>query len=467
VRGIKVFTLGFLFVISHVVFSPYSANAGGGCGFDSPRISTDFVKPGQNFDVIINYVMYDVSPSLYEDPNYVPYVSFSNSIPWLSKSSQFLGTTSTGANYKATFQVPSDFKGNMQLQAIVFNICGSPGNQGTYGPRVVIQSDSSISTCRIESVRVSDYSVDVGESFKVAFAVYSDERDLQPNVELTEYKQVTSFPARLVGSSTSNSLRTFEATVKYKQAHQYNYGAIARPEVKNLCNASGERDVIGVMGYITSMAMLKPITKTEECITGSQPVSALDYLGTVENLICANYPVGSIRYSWITSDELVTESTPTLTSPDPCIKEGTTKTIAGQKFICVDTGFTLNFLPALEAEKLIFAKKQMSEVYFQSANLISRLKTAYPSGKSTQLKTLIQSVIRDLSSFELFYKSNKINPFDFIGAEADIKKYKAQTTSIFALIGKQRVTITCIKGKIVKKVTEANPVCPKGYKEKA
>ena len=30
----------------------------------------------------------------------------------------------------------------------------------------------------------------------------------------------------------------------------------------------------------------------------------------------------------------------------------------------------------------------------------------------------------------------------------------------------KKTTITCIKGKLVKKVTAVKPVCPKGYKKK-
>jgi len=297
--------LSFLIAVSLVVIYPVTAQAGGGCGSSSPRITNDFVKPGQSFDVTTEYVMYDVSQSLYEDPNYVPYVSFSSSIPWLNKSSEFLGATDQGAKYKATFQVPLDFKGNMQLQAIVFNICGSSGKSGTYGPRVIIQSDQSISTCTIESVKVSDYSVNVGEEFTVAFHVYSNIPVIQPYVELTEYKQVTRFPARLAG--TSNSLRVYEATVSYKQARQYPYGAIARPEVKDLCNSAGDKEVIGIMGYITSMAMIKEITKGAECNSGTKPVDSVDYVGVNEALVCANYPAGSSRYSWRAASEVNAE----------------------------------------------------------------------------------------------------------------------------------------------------------------
>ena len=295
--------ISFLLILTFLT-PANTAQAGGGCGSSAPRITNNFVKPGQSFDVTTEYVMYDFNQSLYEDPKYVPYVSFSSSIEWLSKASEFLGATDQGAKYKATFTVPLDFKGNMQLQAIVFNICGSTENSGTYGPRVIIQSDESIPTCSIESVKVSDYSVNVGEEFKVAFHVYSNIKEIQPYVELTEYKQVTRFPARLAGSSTSNSLRVYEATVSYKQARQYPYGAIARPEVKDLCNSSGDREVIGIMGYITSKAMIKEINKGAECNNGTPPISSLDYMGVNEALVCANYPVGSIRYSWRNASEV-------------------------------------------------------------------------------------------------------------------------------------------------------------------
>ena len=59
----KTSVLSFLIALSQIVFIPFAAHAGGGCGSDTPRISTDFVKPGQTFDVITNYVMYDVSPT--------------------------------------------------------------------------------------------------------------------------------------------------------------------------------------------------------------------------------------------------------------------------------------------------------------------------------------------------------------------------------------------------------------------
>jgi hypothetical protein len=378
--------LSFAIAISLIAIFPTAAQAGGGCGTSAPRITNDFVKPGQSFDVTTEYVMYDFNQSLYEDPNYVPYVSFSSSISWLSKSSEFLGATDQGAKYKATFTVPLDFKGNMQLQAIVFNICGSTENSGTYGPRVIIQSDESIPTCSIESVKVSDYSVNVGEEFKVAFHVYSNIKEIQPYVELTEYKQVTRFPARLAG--TSSSLRVYEATVSYKQARQYPYGAIARPEVKDLCNSSGDREVIGIMGYITSKAMIKEIIKGAECNNGTPPISSLDYKGVNEALVCANYPVGSIRYSWRNAAEV------------NAAKAAADKAAGDQK-------------AKQEADAKAAADKVVTDAKAEAAKIL---------------------------------------------AEANAQAKAAAAA--------KKTTITCVKGKLTKKVTAVKPVCPKGYKKK-
>jgi hypothetical protein len=40
-----------------------------------------------------------------------------------------------------------------------------------------------------------------------------------------------------------------------------------------------------------------------------------------------------------------------------------------------------------------------------------------------------------------------------------------QTTTAKAAAAK-KVTITCVKGKLVKKVTAVKPICPAGYKKK-
>ncbi len=53
-------------------------------------------------------------------------------------------------------------------------------------------------------------------------------------------------------------------------------------------------------------------------------------------------------------------------------------------------------------------------------------------------------------------------------AKADVQKKIADLEAQVAKIAaaKKKITITCIKGKSIKKVTGINPVCPKGYKRK-
>ena len=60
---------------------------------------------------------------------------------------------------------------------------------------------------------------------------------------------------------------------------------------------------------------------------------------------------------------------------------------------------------------------------------------------------------------------------DKAAGEKIISDAKAEAARILAAAkaaaAKKKITITCIKGKLIKKVTAVKPVCPKGYKKKA
>ena len=47
----------------------------------------------------------------------------------------------------------------------------------------------------------------------------------------------------------------------------------------------------------------------------------------------------------------------------------------------------------------------------------------------------------------------------------DLFKDERGSTSVKPVIAK-KTSITCVKGKTIKKVTAINPLCPKGYKKK-
>ena len=59
---------------------------------------------------------------------------------------------------------------------------------------------------------------------------------------------------------------------------------------------------------------------------------------------------------------------------------------------------------------------------------------------------------------------------DKVAREKVIKEAKADASSIFSVAkssaAKKKITITCIKGKLIMQVTAVKPVCPKGYEKK-
>ena len=63
-------------------------------------------------------------------------------------------------------------------------------------------------------------------------------------------------------------------------------------------------------------------------------------------------------------------------------------------------------------------------------------------------------------------ESNSINESNILGTEKELAQILSKITSLKAQYLKTSKTITCIKGKISKKVTDVTPKCPPGYKVK-
>ena len=63
---------------------------------------------------------------------------------------------------------------------------------------------------------------------------------------------------------------------------------------------------------------------------------------------------------------------------------------------------------------------------------------------------------------ELSLIANEIDEKQKAAAELKAK----QDVAAKAAAAKKKTTITCVKGKLTKKVTAVKPVCPKGYKKK-
>jgi len=78
---------------------------------------------------------------------------------------------------------------------------------------------------------------------------------------------------------------------------------------------------------------------------------------------------------------------------------------------------------------------------------------------------LVSDSIREISEFKSKYLDTTINQFDYISAENIIQILEKKVSSILIVIANQKVTISCKKGKLVKKITAVKPKCPTGYKK--
>jgi hypothetical protein len=75
------------------------------------------------------------------------------------------------------------------------------------------------------------------------------------------------------------------------------------------------------------------------------------------------------------------------------------------------------------------------------------------SGQSVKVRDLVilaEEVSKDRAAFRLLTKT----------------EYQAKQEAEAKAAARKKTTITCSKGKLVKKVTAVKPVCPKGYKKK-
>jgi hypothetical protein len=465
VKSIKVVALSFLFVLSYAVLIPNSAQAGGGCGVSIPTTSSTFIKPGQSFYIDFSFIQFD-SDINYADPKIAPEVNFSSSVAYLQQRMLFLGLDSNNwAKYRATFQIPSGFVGNQNLQAVlIYPSCEGATREITYGPQITIASDSSIPTCIIEDLQVDDYSVEIGKPFKIAFKVISPLTDLVPIIELTDSVSKRIIQARLAGKS-GNDLKIYEATISYTQAFQYNYGAIARAVVNGMCNASGQRQVIGVYGYVTSMAMLDPIYPDFPCEAKDTSIMTKTRQLMDEELFCNSNPDRGNTLTW-----MKIQSVEKTTALEPCARLFSTRMKQGSKAYCIYKKGSLAWvaekdikLPEWqEANKAQLAK--IDSLY----TLIVKAKNSNPD-KVKQLDSLWQ---KHNVSNSLIPESTMTTFEELIFINGQTEKFLTELSTLVnsktetSVVKPKPISVTCIKGKLTKKVTAVSPKCPAGYKKK-
>lgn len=463
--GIKL----IIFTILATNLQVFTANAGGGCGSTTPEISRSLVKPGETFTVDYSFIHYD-SDINYADVSIAPEVNFSSSIVFLRKKMEFRSLDSNKwALFRATFQVPNDFVGNQNLQAVIIHPrCGGKTKDITYGPYLTIQSSNDIPTCTIEELQVNDYSVRSGEPFKVGFKVISSLQDLKPIIELTDYLGIKTFTPRLAGASGSD-VKVYEATLTYSENYQYPYGAIARAEVKGFCNSSGRRQIIGTLGYVTSQAMIQPTYPGSVCeIEGSKIITNTEQ-ATSEELLCVRDSQRGKSLNWM-NDAMIEKISPKSSTFEPCQKIFATKTAMSQKFFCV----MLENQMVWAVEKNINLSMWQELKSIQDAkskslnNLVLKAKKSNPA-KVSAIESLWSEYNQSISNVPSSMQDT-VQEFIFIDTQFDT--YLQRLNSLISTVDKEAppqnkiFSITCTKGKVIKKVTGIAPKCPNGYKKK-
>ena len=454
----------FSSILLSVIVTP-SARAGGGCGVSIPTASSTFIKPGQSFNIDFSFIQFD-SDINYADPKIAPEVNFSSSVTYLQQRMIFSGLDSNNwAKYRATFQIPSNFVGNQNLQAVlIYPSCEGATRTITYGPQITITSDSAIPTCIIEDLQVNDYSVKIGESFKVGFKIISPIANLNPIIELTDSESKRVIQARLAGNSGTD-IKIYEATISYTQSFQYYYGAIARAVVSGMCNSSGQRQVIGINGHVTSMAVLQPIYPDFPCeAKGSSIMTKTNQLKN-EELFCNPNPERGNTLTWMKIKPA--EKTKEL---EPCARLYSTKTKEDSKAYCIYKNGSLAWVS--EKDIQLPEWQEASQVKLVKVNslytLIMKAKKSNPD-KVIQLDSLWKN---HNASISLTPESIKDTFEEFVFENSQIDK---SLTELSNLIGSKTegsaskskiISATCVKGKITKKVTGIQPKCPAGFKKK-
>ena len=105
------------------------------------------------------------------------------------------------------------------------------------------------------------------------------------------------------------------------------------------------------------------------------------------------------------------------------------------------------------------------EILNKTSELIYLLKSTSKEFITGEMRILVSESIVEISGIESKYRESKIIQFDYISAQNEVKILEKKVASILAVIATQKVTISCKKGKVIKKITAVKPKCPSGYKK--
>ena len=160
---------------------------------------------------------------------------------------------------------------------------------------------------------------------------------------------------------------------------------------------------------------------------------------------------------------------PTPTTPNACIKEGAMKRVDGLQYVCIYDGTKLVYLTEVDAAPFLELKE--AKIALEKVTAAARFQRAslFVEAKRLKDKTMQKAIFDQIDIWDDFlrkYSSQEPSSEYVKTGETELVQLSLSTTKLIAL-SKKPISITCIKGKLTKKVSGTNPKCPKGYKVKA
>lgn len=405
---------------------PQTASAGGGCTSEESYFSNSRPKSGDTFEAVSKYWINDMADGWYLDPEYAPVFYIDDEVPELTVKTKFVEVDSNNlAVFKATVKIPLSIQGNRRFTSIVYNICGAEMYErygGREGPTLVIWNDQqSKDSCYIDNLDINPRKVTANQELLVTFLVNFTGTVGEPFVEARYLDQIIKVQATKL--QEIGTTRQYEATLKFEKPVRYNQMIFARAEVPKLCSGLGGKEVkftktiIGNREDYTSEVIdhgkVTLIGVSGICLKAGEKINVFETSTKSIELTCSNY-TGKVL-TWVTPEILANiEAEIAAIKKEPC-QLGSGKSNARGKFVCGPRDGAFYY---------------MSEEEFKAA-VVKAEEEANAKAK----------------------------------AKADAEaKLKAEAAAKAA--SSKKVTITCVKGKLTKKVTNVSPKCPSGYKKK-
>ena len=409
-------------LLASLLAIPQTASAGGGCISEEPYFTNSRPKSGETIEMVSKYWINDMPEKWYLDPEYAPIFYISDEVPELTVKTKFVEVDSNNlAVFKAELKIPLSIQGNRNFRSIVFNVCGAEvfeKNGGREGETLKIWNDEqSKDSCYIDNLDINPRKVAANQEFKVTFQVNSNGNVAEPYVEARYLDQAIKVMATKLRES--GQTREYEATLKFEKPVRYSQMVFARAVVPKLCSGLGEQEVkftktiIGdkeeYRSEVIDHGRVTLLGVSGICLKPGEKINVFETSTQSIELTC--YNSNGKTFTWVTPAVITSiEAEIAAIKKTPC-KFGSGMSNSRGKFVCGPRDGAFYY---------------MSEEEFKVAVVKAEEEANAKAKADANIK-----------------------------AEAEAK-----------VAAKKKITITCVKGKLTKKVTAVSPKCPAGYKKK-